>query len=163
MIQKIRDETLYAEFLIDRAALGVDIDQLVELCKDQLDLELPTGQVSTFLEKNQSKIDGRKVEIKQQIAESSPSVLLRLDKISREMDTILTETAKGDRETFAKLVTPYLRNLEIIAKLLGDIKEDKIIIRQADLSQQSIAALQFFEEEGLIHIKDKKALSEMIT
>ena len=160
MIRKITDQSLSAEFILDRLALGLSPAQIKESCKEQLDLAVSLSSIKNYQKDNALQIKARKQELQEDIARSSPSVLARLETISSKIESLLD--GEKDMEMFAKLVSPYLRNLELIGKVLGEIKEEQVIIQQAEMGLESTKGLEFLEENGMILIKDREKLQNLI-
>ncbi len=159
LIEKIRDGSLLEEFLLDRAALGVEARDLAELVSEQLDIPVSAHDVDLFLSEAHDRIDARRAELKQEILESSPSVLRRLEDINLR---IFDKLEEADLDQFPKVVNQYHKNLELIARLLGELKESREVSFRASSFLESLEGLLFLESKGLLKLNDREKLELLL-
>jgi len=159
IVAHIRDKSLYADFILDRAALGATPKEIKEACFDLLDYNISLSSLNSFVVKNELIIQEKKIGLRKEIAHCSPSVLSRLENISYAVESKL---ANADDDVFARLLPAFLRNLELIARVLGEIKEEKVVVNISEEKLNSLEGLNFLHEKKIIQIVDSKKLEGLL-
>ena len=163
MVKVIRDKTLFADFIIERGALGLSHEQIARDCEALLDLKVSPDSITEFVKENDILIKAREVELRSEIAENSPMILARLQDISMKLNKKLDILDKNDdMDVYAKIISPYLRSLELIGKGIGELRDEHVLITQSELGIDSFAGLELLESENLIIIPCKEKLMRLL-
>lgn len=163
LVVKIRDGSLLDDFLVDRAALGLSADELAGLVVEQLDVPVSVSDVSRFLVENEARIEERRQQLKDELVRSSPSVLRRVEEMNEQVLKRFNEADKLDVGDFSKIVQQYRQNLELVAKLLGELRDSSESVFRASDALSSLAGLEFLESKGLISIKNRNGLEVLLS
>lgn len=159
IVPQIPKETgSFEDYVVPRIAVGFTIEQVQAMLSKDWQVNISTSELSEFIAKRNDKIAAKRFEINKFIKDSTPNAIARLNDLSEEIKHVLdTARETGDYKIYIAGLAPYLKNLELVAKALGELKEST----ELDSTPENDAiAVEFIldelEKDGSLNVSDKE-------
>jgi len=154
----------YKQWLIDRFASGFERKTIKEAFLKEFDFEISDVEIDNLLKNEEDRIKAREAELIIEIKKESLSVILRLEKLLKDLQPVL-KNLKDEKnyKVYAQLLAPTLKALEMIAKIKGNIKDNtEITVNTAVIQKENYDALVELAKDGVIEIKEDAKLRKML-
>jgi len=151
--------SIYEDYLIDRAALGLPINLIVEDFKANVGVDISEDDVVDILVGKEEKIKQRERELAEEM--KTTTVLSRLEALYQKLEKEISDES-WDPKTLAILTREARGFLDSIAKVTGQVKESEINIDNLNIIKQNFNAMEELEQMEVITIKDKKKLKKLL-
>lgn len=151
--------TIYEDYLVDRAALGLPLNLIVEDFTTNVGVNITENDVVEILVGKEERIKQREKELAEEF--KSTTVLSRLEKIYKKLNEEI-ELSDLDPKTLAILTREARGFLDSIAKVTGQVKEGDVTIDNLTIVKQNLEAFDELSELGVISIKDKEKLKKLL-
>lgn len=143
-------------FLIDRAALGLNNDAISSEFEATTGMKLTSEEIDEILKYAEDDIKQRESELQEEL--SSTNFIRMLYEVKDSLNTVRKAAKEeGDYKTYAQLTSTLLHSVDMLIGVSENFKK-KIDVKAITMVQNNFFVLETLEKDGIIKIQDKDKL-----
>lgn len=151
------------QYLVDRLALGMPMEEIVKQFITQYNEPLELGQLVEWAIDWKEDVAKREKELFEELKKSSGSIYSRVEDLNTISKKIMDELV-GEKKYSSALrwMSEFRTQLELVAKLSGELKNKTETVNYTITQTSNLSALEMLDKDGIIRIIDRKRLRKLL-
>lgn len=151
------------QYLIDRLALGMPIEEIVKQFTLQYNEPLKLDRLKEWMIAWKDDIAKREKELFEELKKSSGSIYMRVEELNAVSKKIMDELVSEKKYSSAsRWMSEFRTQLELLAKLSGELKNKTETVNYTITQTSNLSALEMLEKDGIIRILDRRRLRKLL-